>query len=255
MGCDICGSVESIPLWDKGRWGLHVPNVICKGCGLVYVDPQESERPYRDELPSTETGRDVAKVWATMLDIREPATILDVGCGVRGVGDYFEGSCVVAIDPDPEAIEVSKKKYPRIFHVCSSLEDLEGYGRFDYILLIHTLEHLRSPKSALLKANELLFPHGKLGIEVPCVERPYDLPECSEFDGHGLNFFFQKPHLYTFSLKTLSSLLNLTGFKGVRWDFGNHLRCVATKSAINNEIEREDAEIVKKGLLEWHSGR
>lgn len=257
LTCDICGSVESIPLYGKGRWGLEVPNVICKGCGLIYVDPQEFEKPYRDELPSMETGKEVAEVWGDILDIHEPATILDVGCGVRGVGEYFreDGSCVIAIDPDPEAIKVSKAKYPYIFHLCTPFEGFEGFGKFNYIFLIHTLEHLRSPKSALLKAWELLFWGGKLAIEVPCVERLYDLPECKEFDGHGLNFFFQKPHLYTFSLKTLSSLLNMTGFMGVRWDFGNHLRCVATKSATNNDIEREDAEIVKNRLLGWHERR
>ena len=135
MTCDLCGSVESIPLWDKGRWGLHVPNVICRGCGLIYVNPQplESECPYRDELPSTETGREVARVWEGLLgggipDIREPSVILDVGCGVRGVGEYFaeKESIVIAIDPDPEAIETSKKKYPRILHVCTSFEDFSS---------------------------------------------------------------------------------------------------------------------------------
>ena len=254
MACDICGSGEYLNLWDKGRWGLEVRNVVCKGCGLIYVTPQEGGKIYRDELPSTETGQDVAKVWETLLDIKKDSKVLDVGCGVRGVGGYF--NCrTYAIDPDWDAIKRSSIKWPHVWHECVTLEGFETDVRFDYILLIHTLEHLKSPRKALEKIRTLLKPDGKLGIEVPCAERPYDLPECKEFDGHGLNFFFQKAHLYTFSLHSLASLLNLTGFMGVRWDFGAHLRCVAVKSSPNGEIEREDAGKVKERLLEWHNER
>ena len=252
--CEICASKESIPLWDKGRWGHDVPNVICKDCGLVYVHPQGDGKVYRDELPTTETGRDVAQVWERILDIRCPVKILDVGCGVRGIGAYFAegGDHVVAIDPDPDAILTSRDRWPRVHHYCQPFENFTCRKKFDFILFIHSLEHFRSPKAALAKAGSLLKPSGRIGIEVPCVERPYDWPEWPEFDGKGLNFFLQESHLYTFSLKSLSSLLNLTGFRGVRYEFDRFLRCVAVKSIPNGDIEREDAESIKKALLDWH---
>jgi SAM-dependent methyltransferase len=74
----------------------------------------------------------------------------------------------------------------------------EIVGRFDLVSLIHSLEHMPSPRHTLDHAKRLLANDGVLFIEVPDVETsPFDL--------------LVADHLTHFSRMTLSYLLGRTG--------------------------------------------
>jgi 2-polyprenyl-3-methyl-5-hydroxy-6-metoxy-1,4-benzoquinol methylase len=80
----------------------------------------------------------------------------------------------------------------------------EQEGKFDFISIVHVLEHLRSPKEALESIYKLLSADGLLYIEVPNLKTPYnDLKK----------EYFAIYHLYYFTEYTLGMLLRLIGFK------------------------------------------
>ena len=274
--CDLCGANSALYLWSKGRYGVELNNVICRGCGLIYVHPQptkaEIDKFYKDKeftIKYRGVGRDidakihqrslVAEEWHKLIDGallngsgNEQLKILEVGSGIGAISGYFAnaGFSVTAIEPDPSFISSAAERWPHVKYIQTDFDDYYTHASssgesFDCILMIHMLEHVPSPRETLVKIRNLLDDDGIIAIEVPCAERPYGV--------EGLDFFFMLPHLYTFSIGTLSSYLNTTGYNILDAHYsGSFLRMLAQKGERNNIIEREDAILVKERLISWH---
>ena len=75
---------------------------------------------------------------------------------------------------------------------------------FDFIVFRNLLEHIYNPKVFLLSIYKTLKDNGKIFIEVP------DIRYFENYGGFG-SFFHQ--HIFYFSIKTLSNLLNDNKFK------------------------------------------
>jgi len=75
---------------------------------------------------------------------------------------------------------------------------------FDFISLVHVLEHMRNPLSALESIWGLLSDDGLFYIEVPNLKTPY---------GSLKKNYFTIYHLHYFSDKTLRQFLNKCGFE------------------------------------------
>lgn len=220
--CALCGGRESEPLgWNDG---LRV--VRCRGCSLVFVNPQPTEAAVESYYSSKEltaqeswssyfdhTPQQLAALWtARLADVarwtngRSPR-LLDIGCGW---GDFLHfasarGWQVGGFEFSASVARVAQEKYGLAVRV-GSLEDMEIPDQtFDLITLWHVLEHLRDPLGALARIEPLLAPGGVLVLEVP-----------------NLNFLARKSwrypmsrtlHLYHFSPATLSALVERAGLR------------------------------------------
>jgi SAM-dependent methyltransferase len=99
---------------------------------------------------------------------RRDPTLLDVGCGngsyliqMKSLGWIVEG-----VDPDPEAVEITKQMGITVH--LGTLSDValpESY--FDAITFSHVIEHLHDPKISLEKCFRILRPGGLMWIATP----------------------------------------------------------------------------------------
>jgi SAM-dependent methyltransferase len=124
--------------------------------------------------------------------------ILDVGGGINPI--LFGKNIFVAdFKVDKEIKLLFKKKYFEL-----DIENKPVALKFDYIFLMHTLEHLKYPLKALKNISKSMKSNSKLFIEIP------------NFDFHTrknayYGIFHQ--HLNMFTLKHLRNLLNYSGMK------------------------------------------
>ena len=73
---------------------------------------------------------------------------------------------------------------------------------YDFILLVHVIEHFNSPRRALEYIHSMLRPGGRLYIECPNVAAPHAAP----------GKLFHTAHIYNFTPETLGALAESCGF-------------------------------------------
>ncbi len=94
---------------------------------------------------------------------------LDVGCGAGLLSEPLArlGAAVTAIDPAPRNIEVAKDHAAQsrlaIDYRCATTQELEAEGaRFDVVLTMEVVEHVREPAAFLRQAGAMARPGGLL---------------------------------------------------------------------------------------------
>ncbi|MFA5133285.1 MAG: methyltransferase domain-containing protein [Patescibacteria group bacterium] len=234
VSCPLCGKNDSEAIFSKGNLAKEVINVICKNCGLVYVNPRLSKEEYdsfhRKEFLSEKNLDDTCQVSAKRqakdFDIKKSIynfledkilsgqNILDIGCGFGTLLDIFKKNKNInayGIELGDLDVKFSREKYGLdVFQI--SLEEFaakeENYGKFDVIILHHTLEHLPEPLASLSQIKKLLKPQGILYIGVPNILNIKKRPD----------IFFQVGHPLSFSPHSLKSLLEKAGFGVVKYN-------------------------------------
>ena len=116
-------------------------------------------------------------------------------------------------------------------------ENIENFyigkeNMFDFISLVHVLEHLHNPRKALEAIQKLLNKDGLFYIEVPNLKTPYS---------NLTKNYFAIYHLYYFSEKSLRFLLEDVGFSIVeeKQIAGTSICFVCKKNTFNNIPVRE----------------
>jgi SAM-dependent methyltransferase len=109
---------------------------------------------------------------AELLRFVPPATrrVLEVGCGEGAFAALLEaaGARVTAVEPDPSAAAVARRRATRVLE--ATLEDALGElagERFDLVVLADVLEHLMDPVAALRALKPLLAPDGAFLVSLP----------------------------------------------------------------------------------------
>jgi SAM-dependent methyltransferase len=113
------------------------------------------------------------------------------------------------IDPGGEFLEFSRR-HLQAQVLVNTLENLQGRARCDVVLLVHVIEHLRSPRAALQHISRLLGPGGLLYVECPNLQAPFARR-------HKL---FHSAHIHNFVPATLQMLAEACGFE-LRHRFGD----------------------------------
>lgn len=246
VNCNLCGS-EKYVLIDSHRNDtyckpeIEVRTVICKNCALVYMNPQLDESELhnlysttyastRSDLPSERKLLSKERLG----DLDSPRTVLDIGCGAGSLLNAFSkrGWNTCGIEPTPHWAKFVRQRYglkvTAGFLETANLPDCY----FDLVTLNHTLEHLANPTQALLTIRNSLKDEGMIYIDVPNVFKPIG-PK-----------FFEAPHLYYFSLNTLSLLLEKTGFELRAW------------ASEHRKLRRLDIWVLAKKVdMRWGSSR
>jgi len=187
--CNLCGGQQSAPFADKDRYNLPVTSVMCKDCGLVYLNPRMTRDAYREfyqgayrDLLSAHYGRDVKAMvsptqdayghwlawWLTPHLGVISGTLLDIGGSEGRVSEILAQR--YRIEPtvlEPSDEEGAKARAKGFEVILGSLEDWDPKGRqFDVVLLCQTVDHLLDVAGSMGKIRALLRPGGLFFVDI-----------------------------------------------------------------------------------------
>jgi 2-polyprenyl-3-methyl-5-hydroxy-6-metoxy-1,4-benzoquinol methylase len=264
--CDLCGSESYQVFTEKGRGGIGLNTVICKGCGLVYTNPRLSERENAEFYHNNYWGeyknqsdpddaffkRRLPKIRSMLGQLRpflKPGVkVLEVGCSVGAL--LWSMKETVGATGQFVGVE-AHHGHAKFAREVKGLDVREGLlqelthrlqlNHFDLIVMNHVLEHTTSPTEVFVTLRKLLKPTGIFVVEVPNVEAP----------GSRLSHFFHVAHHFNFSPRTLQRLAQKTGFKTRRMDaldgdlpgtrlFGVFEKPVSAESVVPTKFIRDD---------------
>ena len=185
--------------WSKDLHGEKAEDMFYR---IASLPPHKSENLPRIEwlkrhLANIGKNYDVFK--------GNPKKVLDIGCGLgiflnAFIDDEWQG---YGVEPSRHGCAVVEKilKMPVVCgHYCSGLFK----EQFDFITLIHVLEHIADPVQFLADVRNDLMPRGVVFIEVPeIMELRYSSKECEACNSG---------HYHLFSPGTLLSILEQAGF-------------------------------------------
>jgi 2-polyprenyl-3-methyl-5-hydroxy-6-metoxy-1,4-benzoquinol methylase len=229
LPCALCGSVVFKPALTCEGFSY----VRCAECGLVQMNPRplrvtdrytktygddylayeiENEKSFLrlQELALSDAGFwELEKEWMKGRATGSPAPrVLDVGCATGTLLEELRGrgwdTYGAEISP---AAEYARKK--RSLDVKSlTLEECRFPGaHFTAILASHLIEHLGDPPAFVREVQRILAPGGRVFITTPNI----DGFQARITGGRWRSAIFD--HLYLFSVKTLSALLEKEHFK------------------------------------------
>ena len=229
IDCPICERDETELLFDKDSLSV----VICKRCGLRYVNPRVSRRTLEEEYIETYYPKDkVERIntdnmeWLQMserlteLEKRhlDKGRLLDVGCGI---GTFLhlareQGWEPCGIDPSKSGSAFAREAHKLDVH-CGDIFDA-GFpsAHFDAITLYHVLEHISELNPFLGEIRRILKPSGSekeagtLVIEVPNGGSLQSRLQKADWP-----YVHPRDHLYYFSAHSLSKLLRKHGFLNI----------------------------------------
>jgi len=222
--CDLCDANAFRLLSQRDRDGRPLDTVICEQCGLVchaeLPDPigltayyqtayrqqyhgQRAPRPHR-VIRAWKAGRHYLKLLRPFL----PAGghLCEVGAGLGANVQAFSeaGFRAWGLEPGYDYASYARNVL-RADVRLGQLDDLPPNECLDVVLLIHVIEHLRSPRAALHRIRGALRPWGLLYIECPDLSTPHSAPHRC----------FHPAHIYDFTSETLTRLALRCGFRVV----------------------------------------
>jgi len=197
--------------------------VVCTQCGAGFADgiPSQAEmdRYYieqskytYDHADGAESTWDLKRFEATVGQIAHylksrNARILDIGCATGGLLSVFKKSGfenVMGVDPSPACAEAAGRLHGVKVLVSTLFQLTDWEERFDLILMLGVLEHLREVKDAVRVASRLLTQGGHIYCAVPDVE---GLASCSNAPYQQ----FSIEHVNFFSISSLERLMSECG--------------------------------------------
>lgn len=188
--CLACGGARSEP-WTVARdVEYHTTSDVftyhrCDHCGVLFIDPVPDGRlaeiyPGNYYSYAAPGGSPVHAV-KSLLDRRffrailgrlqgDELSVLDVGGGagwelaaLRSADARVKHTQVV--DLDPHAQKLAEQNGHTYY--CGRIEDFDSERRFDLIVLLNLIEHVRDPREVLRKVKDLLSPGGIILIKTP----------------------------------------------------------------------------------------
>lgn len=145
--------------------------------------------------------------------------VLEVGCATGYISKRLvENDCeVYGIELDPEAAKIAKKYCKKVF--VGDAETLKLDEKFDVILILDVLEHLKNPGRLLLKLKEYLNQDGYFVLSIPNIAnwkiRLKLLIGKFDYEDDGI---LDKNHLRFFTLKSAKRMVENAGLEIFKLD-------------------------------------
>lgn len=232
--CDLCGSEEHKFLFEaKDRlhgFGGTFSYVMCKNCGLVFMNPQVAPgdiakfyppdyAPHKAKVHTKKLDRSAIKnrlkkrpfVSALCKKLSGQSRVLDVGCGN---GNFLyeiktaTGCEVYGVDISKTTAETARENYGIDVFTGTITESPFPDNFFDAITAWAFLEHVNNPSEVLLKMSNLLKKDGLCIISIP------------NFNSFNARLFKDKwyhldcpRHLYIYTKRTITDFLEKSNFK------------------------------------------
>lgn len=230
--CRVCSSLNHIPYAEALGYRI----VLCRDCGLWYVNPQ----PTAEELEQFYAEYDEGIQWRqneepfnramrdAVMSLKPRGTVLDVGCGsgnfllcMRGAG-----FSVFGIEPSKTGSEYTEASNGvEVFNgMVEKYLSLPNHRSFDVITILNVLEHLTDPAKTLIQISQLMNPGGILAIVVPNAQFHAVLGTIRSRLGVSDPYWLSRPgsfacgfklphHLSSFKPDTISALAKRCGFR------------------------------------------
>ena len=250
IACDLCGESAATTLFfaEDRRYGLPGSFRIarCVGCGLVYVSPRPTLESlahyYPDRYRPHAEGRQhqgrlgkavralaftsssgawrapIAWLYNSVafrafVPSQPAGRVLDVGCGP---GDYLRvwkelGWEIEGLEPNGLVAARAGREIGALVR-CGFAETAElPHAAYDLVTMSHSLEHLRSPRTALARLRRALKPDGRLLLMVP----NFAAWERFALQNHWQGLEVPR-HLFHFEPTTITAVLRATGYSVIQ---------------------------------------
>jgi 2-polyprenyl-3-methyl-5-hydroxy-6-metoxy-1,4-benzoquinol methylase len=141
-------------------------------------------------------------------------TVFDIGFGFAQAILYLKskGLEVTGLEPSLDGVNYAKENGIEAYHADIENFDIVNSKKFDIVLLLNVLEHLRQPAETLLNIKkQLLHPKGLLVIDVP---NDFNLFQTIANAEYGLDEWWvvAPNHINYFSPSSLMKLLEDCGY-------------------------------------------
>ena len=238
VNCNLCKADDCEKISSVGQFGLPAHVVVCRKCGLTYLNPRWTQERYLDfytneyddyhrpniNTAPIETGE---PIFSRMKDLElgghrsgltSPSTILDIGSGAGANLNFFKRkfpeSTLFAIEPSDNAIRILKGNGVEILarDIDSNWHE-KHENKFDLIVMRHVLEHFSDPVGTLKKVRSTLTENGILYIGVPNNMKP---------KGDLESFWFRAVHTYYYGPETLGAIIRKSGMSPIQIQEGDH---------------------------------
>ena len=230
--CNLCGSKKTnMFLKDISTWEYPEKfNIVeCCKCDLKFISPRPKkqyiskfydEKSYWGEdlnkvrkITNHKADKAYSKIYKFIKNNLNQPLVFDAGAGK---GDFLAAlkngkSKLYGNELSKQACKYAKKVYC-LDLIQGDFNDVEiGKEKYDVITFNSTLEHMYNPKAAVKKAKYALKKRGVLIITVPNIDS-------LGFKILGRNWLPLHPpkHLYHFSQKTLTKMIEDAGLKAVK---------------------------------------
>lgn len=247
--CYLCGAEELKVIRTRLRHNIRRNVFECGKCGIVYLEPvqqdlkdfytEEYRKLYTPVIGSALNSHELFDICLPIQKYRidelkyvfDPTKkLLDVGCAsgafLHSVKSHVLECVGIEFNLDnarfvEEVLEI--KVYTK------RIEDVDlPQEYFDIVTAFQVLEHVDDPMLFLKGIHKLLKPGGTICIEVPNIQdvllSVYEIEQYADF-------WFREPHVFNYSPKTLTMMLEKTGFAGETktiqsYNFINHMNWV-----------------------------
>ncbi|MBA4320191.1 MAG: hypothetical protein C0412_17475 [Flavobacterium sp.] len=257
----MCEHKNKEIICDIDRTGRRINAVICKNCGLVFIDPIPNKEWYlnyyiNDYRREMMENKCVAKMEYSPERIYKQAiqyakthlnfgyvgeTVVEVGSSSGGILQFFKtaGFKVVGIEPNREEAEYANmigiKTINKLFE-----ETNDDIGQADNILCIQSLNHLIEPHKFLLWAKHHLTNTGTLTLSVANWEKYIKI----------IGFIsktIQIDHPFMFTPRTLKKVLSDCGFYVIKENNDNVHIIIQAKAGYsdNKSSYKDEMEMIK----------
>ncbi|MDQ6963613.1 MAG: class I SAM-dependent methyltransferase [Mariprofundales bacterium] len=228
--CDLCTNNQWQIISQHDRHRRPLTTAICQRCGLVSHLPLPDEesiaqyyaKEYRHDYhgEASPAPRRVMRAWRNGQRIYQllapfitpQGRIFEVGAGLGCTVKQFQhhGYSAYGIEPNHDFNRYSRQQL-RANITNDNLYALNNSAskqpmQSDLVLLIHVIEHFRSPTAALMQIRNLLNDSALLYIECPNITAPFAT----------FNRLFHFAHIHNFSPVTLQHLAKKCGFEPIQ---------------------------------------
>ncbi|TFB13942.1 class I SAM-dependent methyltransferase [Candidatus Marinimicrobia bacterium MT.SAG.4] len=219
--CLLCKSDNIYIVGRKVEGNKERQTAVCKNCGLIYRKLEKKEsyistnyyqksEPDQNNLQKGYNRGIEIEQWIsdTLLDngFNKQTKVLDIGSGHGGVLKKIHelhGCDILGVEPDTSFAKYASEKMG-VPTINSDFEEVKIEGKFDIVIMSHSIFCFKSPDVILLKVKSILIEGGILFISIGDYYHP------KKFGGLE-NYLFKSYVLYYFSMKTMSRLLNKCG--------------------------------------------
>jgi len=185
--CPICGCMKTVRVWTALDLNWHLPGSFpydhCKNCGALFrpagstlpaeayprgyglcLEPESPLIPSRIDSMANRRRADFLE------SIHKSGTILDVGCGSGFFLAYLRlrGWHVYGLETAAEHVVFARDTLGLSNVIQGSWPPANGtFRHFDVITMIHLIEHMSNPLTALAAAHHSLREGGMVLLETP----------------------------------------------------------------------------------------
>lgn len=210
----LCSNMEIMGPFFKQKESCVV---ACENCGHVYVDINAEQKEFTSYYDSDYSkslsyyevfGKDETTIYYADIEkrirqyINKKSKILEIGGGIGELAFFLKEygyQDITVLEPSVRCIKLCKEKGIKTIHSDGFSVPESEIGKYDFIIINHTLEHILRFDLTLKSAKLLLNDKGHIYIEVPDALRYTD----TKFVPY---WFFTYEHLFHMSLNSFDNL-------------------------------------------------